>query len=480
MDKPQAEYVDAGIPEIPYEIPSTGGEDGLSSEHWEYLLNRHGTLQLNLILSMDDNDPCNWPAWEKLTNLALVAFHAMMATFTTAAIQCAFVEIADNLGVSVHRASYLTSLVIAVLGAAPLIRKPFADRYGRCPVFLLSLVCSFIGNIGCAKSPSYATMGLCRAITGFFICPAAAIGSGVVREMFFARDCARYMGVSALMVTLGVPSAPFIFGFAVVRVNGIQLVLYFFLGRETLYCSSARYDDKPVGSRLSAVGCLNPTPLTLKNFFGPLTSAARPSVLIPAVAYSMVFLLASVLISIEIPQIFPDKFGLDARQVGLQNLAIIIGSGLGEHVGGYLSDQWMSYRENQIGRIPLPEHRLWLSYSGVALAICGIVVFLVQTEKASGQWNVTPLIGAAIAAGGIQIVTTVNITYAVDCYSGDTAGVGVFITFVRHIWGFIGLFWFPLMLEDIGFYGSTGVIVAMLVGGSVIPTLALQCMGHRW
>lgn len=70
-----------------------------------------------------------------------------------------------------------------------------------------------------AVSHSYATMGLCRAITAFFISPAAAIGSAVVAESFFLRDRARYMGVWTLMVALGVPTAPFIFGFAAMRVE---------------------------------------------------------------------------------------------------------------------------------------------------------------------------------------------------------------------------------------------------------------------
>ncbi|KAL4970589.1 major facilitator superfamily domain-containing protein [Aspergillus stella-maris] len=489
MEKPHAQHVEA---DARFGSTDSGGEEGLSRQHQEYLLKRHGTLQLNPIPSMDDADPYNWPTWKKLVNLALVAFHAMMATFTAAAIQCAFVEIAEDLKVSVHRASYLTSLVIAVLGGAPLFWKPFAERYGRRPIFLTSLVCSLVGNIGCARSPSYATMGLCRAITGFFICPAAAIGSGVVREIFFTRDCGRYVGIWALMVTLGVPSAPFIFGFVVTRVgyrwiywtlamvNGIQLVLYFFLGRETLYAPSTRAGEQSAKGRRFGIRRLDQTPLRSKDFFGPLLLVRKPCVLIPAVAYSIIFLLAGILISIEIPQVFPKKFGLDAQQVGLQNLAIIIGSGLGEHLGGHLSDQWMWRREKRFGRAPALEYRLWLGYIGIGLAICGTVVFLVQTENASGQWNVTPLVGAAIAAAGNQIVTTVNITYAVQCYSKDAAGVGVFITFVRQTWGFIGPFWFPEMLDNVGFYGSCGIIVALLVCGSVIPMMVLQWQGHRW
>ena len=142
-----------------------------------------------------------------------------MATFTAAAIQSAFENIAEDLHVSLTRATYLTSLFIAILGGAPLFWRPLSARYGRRPVFLISLICSAVGNIGCAKSPSYATMGVCRAITSFFISPAAAIGTGVVKETFFKKERARYMGIWALMVSIGVPISPFIFGFVAFRVG---------------------------------------------------------------------------------------------------------------------------------------------------------------------------------------------------------------------------------------------------------------------
>lgn len=199
---------------------TTGKETAsLSDAHREYLLSRHGTVELDPVPDKDDADPLNWHKSKKIINLTLVAFHAFMATFTAAAIQSAFVDIAEDLGVTVQRASYLTSLVIAVLGGAPLFWRPLSDRFGRRPVFLMSLICSLAGNVGCAKSPTYATMGLCRAITAFFICPAAALGSAVVSEMFFKHQRARYMGVWTALVTLGVPTAPLVFGFLALRVS---------------------------------------------------------------------------------------------------------------------------------------------------------------------------------------------------------------------------------------------------------------------
>jgi hypothetical protein len=121
-----------------------------------------------------------------------------------------------------------------------------------------------------------------------------------------------------------------------------------------------------------------------------------------------------------------------------------------------------------------------LSYIGHALTICGIVVFAIEIRDSGGAWTIAPVIGAAIAAGGNQIVTTVDITYAVDCYREDAASVGVFITFVRQIWGFIGPFWFPEMFEFVGWAGGAGIAVALMVGVSVIPTILVQWRGAGW
>ena len=102
----------------------------------------------------------------------------------------------------------------------------------------------------------------------------------------------------------------------------------------------------------------------------------------------------------------------------------------------------MNRKTRADGVRPAPEYRLWLSYAGYVLAICGTVIFLVRIQLAPPlQWNVTPIIGAGIAAAGNQLATTVLITYCVDCYHEDAASIGVFINLVRHVWGFIGPFW---------------------------------------
>ncbi|CAL5865977.1 uncharacterized protein PFLUO_LOCUS184 [Penicillium psychrofluorescens] len=466
----------------------------LPKAHQEYLLERHGTLDLDPIPGMDPVDPYNWPDWKKMANLILVAFHACMGTFTAAGIIPAYANMAEELGINMQQVSYLTSLQIAILGGAPLFWKPLSNRFGRRPIFLLSLICSLVCNIGCAKSTTYASVAACRALVAFFISPASAIGSAVVMETTFKKDRARYMGIWTLMITLGVPIGPFIFGFVTYRVgyhwiywilamiNGVQFILYLFLGPETRYVGS-KVDPQRSSFKTQylSIRRIDPTPMSWYEFVRPLTMVRHPSIMIPACAYAMVFLFGSILATVEVPQLLQLKFGLNAEQLGLQFLGVIIGSVIGEQMGGVLSDLWMSRRARRIDHKPDPEFRLWLSYIGFALTIIGAIVFLVCTQTSpAGHWSVAPIIGTAIGAVGNQIVTTVMITYAVDCFPQEAASIGVFITFVRQIWGFIGPFWFAPMFETVGIAPSAGVASALIVVVSVIPTIFLHWRGKIW
>lgn len=226
---------------------------------------------------------------------------------------------------------------------------------------------------------------------------------------------------------------------------------------------------------------IDPSPLTFSEVIQPLTLFKYTSICIPVVAYSMVFVFCSVMTTVEIPQLFLPKFGLNAQQIGLQFLGIIVGTIIGEQLGGALSDYWMRRRSKKLNAPAEPEFRLWLSYLGFALAICGLVVFLVQTQNATqGVWNVTPIIGVGIAGAGNQIVTTVLVTYAIDCHPEQAGNIGVFVNFVRQTWGFIGPFWLPDMFATVGTANSAGVVVALIVGASVLPMIFLHFRGEHW
>lgn len=150
----------------------------------------------------------------------------MMTTFTASAIIPAYESISEDLGVSITRCSYLTSLQIAILGWAPLFWKPIANRYGRRPVWLISTIGSLVFNIACAKSNDYTTMAICRAFCAFFISPPGGTGSGVVTETFFKKERATWVGLWTLLVTFGPPGGPFFMGFVVYHTGSYRWIFW--------------------------------------------------------------------------------------------------------------------------------------------------------------------------------------------------------------------------------------------------------------
>jgi len=327
-------------------------------------------------------------------------------------------------------------------------------------------------------------------LVAFFISPAGAISAAVIVEIFFAKERGQKMGLWMLMITLGPPLGPFLMGFVAYHTGGYiwiyyicaitnaaQFILYFFFSPETLFDRDTQITPASKSHSLAVnFRPLTSAGLSFREFFSPLRLFAYPTIIIPAIVYALVFNFVSVLLTVEIPQLFIPKFGFNPQQLGLQFLGMIIGSVLGEQLSGYGSDLWM-----RLGRKSgkPPEYRLWLSYIGIILTVVGLIVFCVQMDQAV-QWNVTPIVGIAIASFGCQVIGTVVHTYTVDCYQSEAASVGVLISLVRSTWAFIGPFYLPEMFENLGFRASAGLMSAILLLFGLVGLGVTHIWGGKW
>lgn len=64
--------VEKATSDASFEQLENGTPDNLVCEHREYLLQRHGTVDLIPLPSIDPNDPLNWPSW-KVSFLFLIS-----------------------------------------------------------------------------------------------------------------------------------------------------------------------------------------------------------------------------------------------------------------------------------------------------------------------------------------------------------------------------------------------------------------------
>lgn len=305
-------------------------------------------------------------------------------------------------------------------------------------------------NLGGAFCTSYGTQMAARVIAAVCICPPLGVGNGVIADLCEPHERAQKLGWWALLLTLGTPAGPFIMGFVsghlgwhwvfyiLAIVNFVQFLLYLLLGDETIYPKEGPSRIKTMGGFFNKFKFrrLDSCPLTTYSFIEPLVASKYPRIIVPIFAQSIVFCYANIAIIVEMPSVFGKEFGLDDQQLGLQFIAVIVGSLIGEQLAGPTSDWFLKETDERKGS-HLPADRLWLSYIGFATAMAGLLTWGFQLDNATNTWNITPLIGVAVASFGNQIVMTILISFSIDSHRDLATDIGICLSVYRQLYGFV-------------------------------------------
>lgn len=464
------------------EYITTEDESTISEEHKQYLISKHGTYDLVPLPSMNDDDPLNWSNGFKHLQLAMVAFHAFMATFMASGLVPVIGMYSEIYQMTTLDVAYLVSVQIVLVGTFPLLWVPLMERYGKRLLLIISALGTMCFSLGSVFSTTYGTMMAMRCLQAIFISPGLAVGGAVVNETTFSHQRGSRSGIWAIAVNLGTMVGALLMGIVAQHedpkyihvvftlINFGQVVCYVLLGKESLYNHndlSRNETNRFKQLRFKAIFPENH--ITLKKTFYPMVFFSNLRIFIPTFAYSVCFLHANIALNIEIPEVMYLKFGLGPQALGLQFISFIIGAALGE-VGGYMSDKLVAWGQKR-GRGP--SFRLWVTYPGFVTCIIGLVVFGVQIDAAT-SWNVTPLIGCALASFGLQIMTSPFIAYCIDMDHNQAGAIILFITVVRQTLAFIGPFYFPIMFAKLGFTIAYSIMAGIIGGLAFIPTLVLH------
>ncbi|KAG5419624.1 hypothetical protein I9W82_001504 [Candida metapsilosis] len=456
----------------------------LDPDHEAYLIQRHGNVDLDPLPSADPADPLNWPDWQKNYEILLIAFGTFSSTFMAAGLTPAFETMAEAYGVDLPTAAYFTSAQIAVFGVLPLLWVPLMNAYGRKPFLIFSALACCVLNIGGGFAKTYGQQMATRVLVAVFVSITTASGSSVVGDLAFAHERGKKNGWWSMALVIGTPAGPFFTGFiqkhagtkwiffVFAIMNFAQFVLWIF-ARETVYAN-------PSKGLLRVMGFKSAKPFAWKMFFRPFKHAANFNITIAVIAASVTFCYANIVLVVEMPQVMVPLFHLDAQQMSLQYISIIIGSVIGEILAGPLSDWWMKRSTAKRDGQRVIVDRLWICYNGYILVIVGLLVWGIYLFKATpGHWSIKPLIGAAIAAAGNNIVATVITTFAIDSAPQKAGDIGLYINFVRSLYGFLGPFYFPHMFENLNFAGSAGLMCGLVLLFAWVPTVLAHIFGAR-
>lgn len=314
-----------------------------------------------------------------------------------AIINPAYIPMAKELQIDTIRASYQSTVCIAVSAIAPFLWVPLSNKYGRRPVLLGTTLLGCVSIIGSAYAKSFNQLVVARVFNGFF--PSAfALGPSVVVDLFFFHQRGRAMGVftvttvngSHIAPLLGGPIGQFLgwrwcFKFAAIC-DGVMFLVVLFCLPETLYVRpEAHTESQDPNLSYKKVSYFAgrkfrdrtpDSPLSFHDFFLPVFKLAlKPHVIFPALYYATQYGFASILPAVTVASIFSKEFKWDTLQIGLgYGGSLTIGGSLGELAAGLVLDAivMQKLRENIEFQ---PEVRLRAIWHGEILVPAGLLIY---------------------------------------------------------------------------------------------------------
>ncbi|KAG5733424.1 Protein HOL1 [Termitomyces sp. T112] len=368
-------------------------------------------------------DPLNYPNWLKYTILGEICMLAFLGTLNVAVINPAVVPLSTEFGIADVTGTYQTTIAIGAGALGPVFFTPFANVYGRRPVYLLSVLIGFASALGSARSKSYGTLMFARAMNGFGPSAAFGLGAGTVVDVFFMHERGKAMGLFTLMYTNGSHVAPIVGGYIArdlgwrwcfyvsAILNGAMFMICFFFMPETLF-------DRPEGQVQTTPGPqsefyegetqppsagepFKSPPMSLKTYLNrmqipdpqrppsrrlkmnqfiikPFSMLKYPSVIFPALFFAVNYGLASIEPALTLAPLFTELYQFDTVRNGLANgVSLLVGGSLGELCSSPITDKMMQRARRRAlshGKPASAEIRLQGIWTGAFAVPAGLLI----------------------------------------------------------------------------------------------------------
>jgi MFS family permease len=374
----------------------------------------------------DENDPLTWSGKRKYMALILISCMSFLSQFLAVSIAPAMWPLHYYFGIGFGETSYTIAVYIALIGIAPYVWNPLANRYGRRPLLLVSLLGTTVAAIISGLAGSFGLMIFARSLNGLFAAIPIGLGSIVVCDLFFQHERGFYVGLYMVVQATGIPFGALLGG-AIVNwhwafylpaiLAGLLAIAVWFIMPETYYNRHVEGLRRPNMSifqqELIRKKLLTSRKLHLATFFRPLRMFQYPSIVLPSVYYACISGYSSFFFIVTSGIVFFRIYGFHTWQNGLLlGIPLMLGSWIGEFGAGGFCDWVTRRRAMSRGGKRVAEDRLYAMLPGVILAPLGLAIEGICLHHRS-HWMGAGL-GIAIASAGHQIITTVTYAYTAE------------------------------------------------------------------
>ncbi|RSL83960.1 hypothetical protein CEP52_016569 [Fusarium oligoseptatum] len=471
----------------------------------------HAEDQRDVVLipapSNNPDDPLNWSPARKRVFLACICIYCCGIGIPSAAIYSILVPISADSGLTMDALVAGTGYMFLTLGWGCLVWQPLAQKFGKRPVYFLSL----LGTMGCMIWAPHATTGgqwsANKVLQGFFGAPVESLCEISVADVWFTHERGAYLSYYALFLAGSNFLAP-VFGGFIDDGQGWQWVLYwcailsgagfflcFFLMEETnfqrpivLNGDPGQTLERPVsdipitGEKTAASDEASRTDshqAPPRMTWTPSSYWKKLRIIRAQDVYNDVSLLKGLIrpfIYFRFPVVVFSGFmygSVICYFNVLNGTASLILSSPPFLYAGYLSDKFVLWKSRRNGGVMEPEFRLWL-YIGLMVIIPSSLILWGVGAAREVHWFglilAIGLIGATITAGA-----SLPIAYCIDCYKELGADAVVTIILIRNTMSFAISYGITPWIDNMGLQNAF-----ILLAFAALVQLALFLPMIKW
>ncbi|KAL9000209.1 MAG: hypothetical protein Q9169_001111 [Polycauliona sp. 2 TL-2023] len=377
----------------------------------------------------DPDNPQNWPLSRKIYASAVATAFAFAVAFGVTSLTVGIQGVMQQFNVSMTMAALGLSLPLFGIAFAPIFTPHLSERYGRSPVYLVSLPVFAIFILGAAYSSSFGALAFCRFFAGFFGGPCLVLIEGTFADVFSAHLTVTYYSFLSLASYIGAGCAPLVLGYIVPAKSWqwtqfvtlmIAFGAYLFgIGvpetypREILRSRARRLGHSiQLAKAESGVTIAEMAQTTL---ITPMLMAVSEPVVIMVTLYLALNFAVLFQWFIAVPAVLALTYNFTLHQVGLAFIAAIVGvlaSTLTSSATEFITNR-LNGCANMATMAPL-EYRLVPAIFG-SVGLCGSLFWIGFTASPMISSTV-PIVGTGVYVWSSSSILTGLVSYIFDAY----------------------------------------------------------------
>lgn len=132
-----------------------------------------------------------------------------------------FVQVSENLGITVEILSQATAWLILTIGLALFLTNPLAKIFGRRPIYVMAICIMFATSVWGAAVKTYSSFLASRVIAGIGMAPFEVLVQCTIGDLYFVHERATRIAVWNLFLLCGISGGGLFAGY-IIQYDGYQ------------------------------------------------------------------------------------------------------------------------------------------------------------------------------------------------------------------------------------------------------------------